>query len=373
MQPTARPRSNPPRYELRYEKTDPRRRTGKPYAVTELASVPSSHGVRPNRRASREKGKGWQKSKAGYNDFGSTSEIYFSERTAAVHQCKPRARSTGREMSRERARDCSQTDCYFPSKACTPKRRSSVEAISRAVNSRSSTGLRQSNCSQIPGPPVQTRVYTCPPQPQTHCVTEDDALYGWTKVANDRSLLKVQTEVREGPKAGKYIPKLRSDAVGKEFSSEEVKPVECEQRKMDMLVTTGDFRERADQSAPATNEYLTDDTTPWPIHGDFRPPSGSPLERSVNEIRIEFKDNNVYQGNNLPGRVFLNLKEPTRLDKVVVDLNHTIVFLDREGTMKPGPGFGSRDALILPIKLSDKKKTSGHTESTYPLHSPARK
>ncbi|KAL7064484.1 hypothetical protein AAHC03_05496 [Spirometra sp. Aus1] len=359
VQTSTRPRSNPPRYELRYERTDPRRRTVKPYAVTELASAPSSHGVRPNRRTSREKGKGWQKSKAGSHDFGSTSEVYFSERTAAIQHCKPRARSTGREMSRERARNCSQADpCNF-GKASNPKRRSSVEAITKAVKSQSTSGVRHSGCSQMAGPPVQKRVFTCPPLPPVQCVTEEDAFYGWTKVANDRSLIKVQTDVREGPKAGKYVPKLRTDAVGKEFPYVDTKPFECLKRKMDMLVKTGDFHERADQSAPTTNEYLTDDTAPWPIHGDFRPAPGSPLDNSVNEIRIEFKDNDVYQGNNLPGRVFLNLKQPTRLDQVVVDLNRTMVAVDRDGTVKPGNGYGSKNAVILPVKVIDKNKPQG--------------
>ncbi|VDK73992.1 unnamed protein product [Dibothriocephalus latus] len=152
------------------------------------------------------------------------------------------------------------------------------------------------------------------------CITEDTEIVGYAQVANDRSLAKTMTEIREGPKALQYIPKTTSNAVGKDFPEVEEKPFVCEKEKMDMLVTT---------------VYRTADTAPWEYNGVYRPDPNDPLAKYVNEVRIEFHDNKVNQGDNLPGRVFLDLKEPTRLDQVIVDLNDTMVGVDKNGTVKP--------------------------------------
>ncbi|VDK77233.1 unnamed protein product [Dibothriocephalus latus] len=95
-------------------------------------------------------------------------------------------------------------------------------------------------------------------------------------------------------------------------------------------------------------EYRTNDTAPWPVSGVYKPDPNDPLAKSVNEMQVEFKDNKVTQGDKLPGRVFLDLKEPTKLDDVTIDLNRTML-----------DGYGSLNKQILPHKPTDKNKTQG--------------
>ncbi|VDN09349.1 unnamed protein product [Dibothriocephalus latus] len=102
--------------------------------------------------------------------------------------------------------------------------------------------------------------------------------------------------------------------------------------------------------------YLTCNTTPCPIHDGYLPDIDFLPEKSVDIVRIEFKTNEVRQGGKLPGRVFMQLTAPARLDEIIVDLNYTIVGLKGDGTVVPLAGYRSANAKILPIPLDNKNK-----------------
>ncbi|KAL5110305.1 hypothetical protein TcWFU_004795 [Taenia crassiceps] len=286
-----------------------------------------SHAERPRTRDSREKGKGWQRSKSSMYDYG--SDLYFCEdRTSHERHRRAQSSMSGRRTGKNSS--CYEIDC--PAKK-QRRRRASVEAIVQSAKP-DSTNLCQ---PAVPiGPPIQKRMLTVKQGAEDNCITPNKTFYGWTTISNDRSLQKVQIIEREGPKARAYAPRYESannfpSAFPYAESERELKTYECKQRFMEMLVTTDSFDWRPGAGEPEGHGYETDEIEPFKVKSSFRPPERSPANKYLNEMRIELKEAEVSQDRVVQGRVFFDLKEPATVESIVIDINKTFAGTTSDG------------------------------------------
>ncbi|KAL5962132.1 hypothetical protein TSMEX_010132, partial [Taenia solium] len=285
------------------------------------------YAERPRTRDSREKGKGWQRSKSSMCDYG--SDLYFcEERTSSDRYRRAQSSMSGRKTGKNSS--CYEIDC--PAKK-QRRRRASVEAIVQSAKPESTTLCQPA----VPiGPPIQKRMLTVNQGVEDDCFTPNKTFYGWTQISNDRSLQKVQVLEREGPKARAYTPKYEGannfpNAFPYAESERELKTYECKQRFMEMLVSTDSFDWRPGAGEYEGQGYETNETEPYPVSSTFRPTEKSPSNRYLNEMRIELKEAEVPQDRIVHGRVFFDLKEPATVESVGIDINKTFVGTTTDG------------------------------------------
>nr|CDS32230.1 expressed conserved protein [Hymenolepis microstoma] len=273
-----------------------------------------SHAERPQGRGTREKGKGWQRSKSSTYDYG--SDFYFSEEKANRHR---RAQSS---MSGRRTdRNSSFYDIGSPARQ-PRKRRASVEAIVKSA--RPDAAISQPPISV--GPPIQKRFQTVKELESRDALTPNKAIVGHTDISRDKNFQKPLVVDREGPKARSYTPKY--ETLGAEPIFFPIEEPEHDKRTyvpkyrlMEMLVATETFKERLRDRAEEDIDFATSDTQPWEVYNSW------PIEANheyISELRIELKQSEVPENRIIPGRVFFSLKRPATIDSIQIDINKTL-------------------------------------------------
>lgn len=281
-----------------------------------------SHAERPQGRGTREKGKGWQRSKSSTYDYG--SDLYFSEEKTNHHR---RAQSS---MSGRR------TDRYsgfydIGSPARQPrKRRASVEAVVKST--RPDAVMSQPISS---GPPIQKRFQTVKEIEGRDALTPNKAIVGHTDISRDKIFQKPLVVDREGPKARTYTPKYETLGAGPIFfpfeeQEHDKRTYDPKYRLMEMLVTTETFKERLRDRAEEDISFATNDTQPWEVYSAWIIEAN---HECINELRIELQQSEVPENRIIPGRVFFSLKKPTTIDSIQIDINKTLAKTTPKGNV----------------------------------------
>ncbi|VDN98834.1 unnamed protein product [Rodentolepis nana] len=275
---------------------------------------------RPQGRGTREKGKGWQRSKSSTYDYG--SDFYFSEEKAN-RQRRAQSSMSGRRTDKN-------SSFYDIGKFTTPcgparqprKRRASVEAVVKSA--RPDAVMTQPPINV--GPPIQKRFQTVKEIEGRDALTPNKAIVGHTDISRDKNFQKPLVVDREGPKARSYTPKY--ETLGAEpifFPLEEPehdkRTYAPKYRLMEMLVTTETFKERLRDRAEEDLSFATSDTQPWEVYSSW---TIEPNHEYINELRIELRQSEVQENRIIPGRVFFSLKKPATIDSIHIDINKTL-------------------------------------------------
>ncbi|VUZ49266.1 unnamed protein product [Hymenolepis diminuta] len=279
---------------------------------------------RPQGRGTREKGKGWQRSKSSTYDYG--SDFYFSEEKTNRHR-RPQSSMSGRRTDRN-----SSFYDERPTKQ-QRKRRASIEAIMKTGPP--DTVMGQSVQPVPVGPPMQKRFQTIKETNDRDFLTPNKAIIGHTDIARDKNLQKPLVIDREGPKARSYTPKY--ETLGAEPIFFPIEDPELEKRSydpkyrlMEMLVSTENFKERLRDRAAEDESFATNDTQPWEVYSAWRV---EPNHEYLNELRIELRQSEVPENRILPGRVFFNLKKPATINAIDIDINKTLAKTTPKGAV----------------------------------------